>query len=61
MAIIPHPPYSHDLATCYFFPLPKIKLKLKDRRFDTIENIQAESHRMLDRLTEKDFQGIYKN
>jgi hypothetical protein len=29
-----------------------MKLKLKGRRFDTIE-IQAESHRVLDRLTEE--------
>jgi hypothetical protein len=32
-----------------------MKLKLKGRRFDTIEEIQAELQRMLDTLTEKDF------
>jgi hypothetical protein len=31
-------------------------LKLKGRRFDTIEEIQAESQRVLDTLTEQDFQ-----
>jgi hypothetical protein len=34
-----------------------MKLKLKGRRFDTIEEIQAESLRVLDSLTEKVFQG----
>jgi hypothetical protein len=43
MAVIPHPPYSPDTAPCDFFLFPKIKLKLKGRRFDTTEKIQAES------------------
>jgi hypothetical protein len=38
----PHPPYSPYLAHCDFFLFPKMKLKLKGRRFDTTE-IQAES------------------
>jgi hypothetical protein len=50
MALIPHPPYSPDLAPCDFFLFPKMKLKLKGRRFDTTEEIQAESQRVLDNL-----------
>jgi hypothetical protein len=46
-AVIPHPPYSPDLAPCDFFLCPKMKLKLKERRFDTIEEIQAESQTSL--------------
>jgi hypothetical protein len=34
-----------------------MKLKLKGRRFDTIEEIQAESQRVLDSLTEKELPG----
>jgi hypothetical protein len=45
MALIPHPQYSPDLALCDFFLFPKIKSKLKRRRFDTTEEIQAELHR----------------
>jgi hypothetical protein len=48
MAVIPHSPYSPDLAPCVFFLFPKMKLKLKGRQFDTIEEIQAESQRVLD-------------
>jgi hypothetical protein len=33
-----------------------MKLKLKGRWFDNIEEIQAESQRLLDTVTEKDFQ-----
>jgi hypothetical protein len=48
MAVIPHPPYSPDLAPCDFSLFPTIKLKLKGCRFDTIEEIQAVSQRVLD-------------
>ena len=60
IVIIPHPPYSPDLAPCDFFRLPKMKLKLKGRRFDTIEEIQAETQKVLDTLTEKDFQKAFQ-
>jgi hypothetical protein len=38
-----------------------MKLKLKGRRFNTFEEIQAESQRVLDTLTEKDFQEAFQN
>jgi hypothetical protein len=43
MTVIPHPPYSPDLAPCDIFLFSKMKLKLKGRRFDAIEEIKAES------------------
>jgi hypothetical protein len=60
MAVIPHLQYFPDLASCEFFPFPKMKLKLKGRRFCTIEEIQAESQRVLDTITEKDFQEAFQ-
>jgi hypothetical protein len=54
------PPYSPDLAPCDFFLFPKMKLQSKGRRFDTIEEIQTESKRMLDTLTEKEFQEAFQ-
>jgi hypothetical protein len=38
-----------------------MKLKLKGRRFVTIDEIQAESRRVLDTLTEKGFQETFQN
>ena len=58
--VIPHPPYSPDLAPCDFFLFPKMKWKLKGRRFDTIEDIQAETQKVLDTLTEKNFQDAFQ-
>ena len=57
----PHPPVSGEKQNCCYPPptilpwfgtlwllFPKMKLKLKGRRFDTIEEIQVESQRVLD-------------
>ena len=60
IAITPLPPYSPDLAPCDFFLFPKMELKLKGRQFDTIEEIQAEMQKVLDTLTEKDFQEAFQ-
>ena len=60
MTVIPHPPYSPDLAPCDFFLFPKLKLRMKGRRFDTIEEIQEESQRVLDTIPKRDFQGCFQ-
>jgi len=60
IAVIPHPPYSPDLAPRDFFLFPKMKMKLKGHRFDTNEEIQADTQNVLDTLTEKDFQEAFQ-
>jgi hypothetical protein len=37
-----------------------MKLKLKGHQFDTTEEIQAKSQRLLDTLIEKDFQEAFQ-
>jgi hypothetical protein len=54
--VIPHPPYSPDLTPCDFFLFPKMKLKLKGRCFESIEEIQAELQDVMKMLTQNDFQ-----
>ena len=58
--VIPHPLFSPDLAPCDFFLFYKMKFKLKGRRFDTIEDNQAETQKVLDTLTEKNFQDAFQ-
>jgi hypothetical protein len=53
MTHIPHPPY--------FSLFPRSQVKLKVRRFDTTEVIEAESQGVLNTLTEHDFQDHFKN
>jgi hypothetical protein len=48
MTVIPHTLYPSDLTTCDFFIFPKIKIKLKGRRVNTTEGIQAKLQRVLD-------------
>ena len=38
--VLPHAPYSPDLAPCDFYLFPKFKSKLKGHLFGTMENIQ---------------------
>lgn len=59
MAVVPHPPYSPDLAPCDFALFPKLKLKLKGRRFDTLERIQEASLAVINTLKEQDFQKVF--
>jgi len=61
MTVVPHPPYSPDLAPSDFFLFPKLKMKLKERRFQMVEEIQAESQAVLNTLRENDFQECFKN
>jgi len=57
---LPYPPYSPDLAPCYFFLFPKMKLQLNGRRFDRVEEIQRESRNVLGKLREQDFQHAFQ-
>ena len=41
ITVLPHPPYSPDLAPCVFFLFPMLKRPLKGRRFETIPETNA--------------------
>jgi hypothetical protein len=40
MIIVPYPAYSPELALCDFALFPKLNMKLKGRRFETVPDIQ---------------------
>jgi transposase len=50
-SVVPHPPYSPELAPVDFFLFPKLKTTLKGRRFQTIEVIQENAIRELCAIT----------
>jgi hypothetical protein len=54
MVIIP------DLAPCDFGLFPKLKMKLKRQRFETMSDIQRESQAVLDSIKENDFHGAFE-
>jgi hypothetical protein len=59
MVIVPHPPYSPDLAPCDFALFPKFKMKMKGR-FETVSDIQRELQAVLDTIEENDFHGAFE-
>jgi hypothetical protein len=60
MVIIPHPTYRPDLAPRDFALLPKLKMKLKGRRFETMSDIQRESQAVLDYIKKNYFHGVFE-
>jgi transposase len=57
---LPQPPYSPDLAPCYFFFFPQLKKTLKVRRFDYVEDIQANVTRHLRAIRKCDYQRCFR-
>jgi hypothetical protein len=47
MAVVPHPPYSPDMAPCDFFLFPRVKSELKGCRFLDVTEIQEQSQTVL--------------
>ena len=57
---VPHPPYSPDLAPCDFWLFPKRKEKLRGCRYETIEEMKEAVTKVIDTLTQEDFQKLLK-
>ena len=57
---VPHPPYSPDLAPCDFWLFPKLKENLRGSRYETIEGMKEAVTRVIDTLTQEDFQGAFQ-
>jgi hypothetical protein len=60
MVIVPHPPYSLDLAPCDFALFPKMKMKLKGQHFETLSHIQRKSQAVLNSIKENEFHGAFE-
>ena len=50
-----HPPYQTDLAPCDFWLFPK----LRGCRYETIEEMKEAVTKVIDTLTQKDFNGAF--
>ena len=51
--IVPQPPYSPDLTPCDFCLFPK----LRDCRYETIEEMKEAVTKVIDTLTQEEFHG----
>jgi len=59
-SVVPHPPYSLELAQADFFLFPELKTTLKGHHFQTIEEIQENAIRELRAITESAFQEAFQ-
>ena len=53
---VPQPPYSPDLAPCDFCLFPK----LRDCRYEIIEEIKEPVTKVIDMPTQEDFRGAFQ-
>jgi hypothetical protein len=60
MAVVLHSPHSSHLVPSDFLLFHKMKIKLKERRFHTVEEIQAEMQTVLNTLIKKHFQDAFQ-
>jgi hypothetical protein len=61
MVIIPHPPYSLNLAPCDLALFPKLKMKLKEPCFETVSDIQGNRKRCLTALWKMTSMALLKH
>jgi transposase len=54
--VVPHPPYSPDLAPCDFFLFPRLKSTLKGKRFQNVAEIQLSTTRQLKAIPKQAYQ-----
>ena len=47
----PHTPYSPDLALCDFWLFPKVKMTMKGKRFESIQDVETATTAQLKTLT----------
>ena len=58
--VCPHPPYSPDLAPYDFWLLPKVKMTMKYKRFESIQDIEAATTAQLKTLKKENFQNCFR-
>ncbi len=61
MDMVPHPPYSPDLATCDFFLFPEIKSKLRGVAFHNIAQLQAAANEAMRNIPVQKFEDAIKD
>lgn len=59
--LLPHPPYSPDLAPCDFFLFPRIKKELKGKRFDKVENLARAVQAVVEGIPKEDYENSFQS
>lgn len=57
--LLPHPPYSPDLAPMDFRLFPELKAQLRGTRFETVQELNAASQRIISSFSQQWFVDTY--
>ncbi|OQV13904.1 hypothetical protein BV898_11899 [Hypsibius exemplaris] len=60
LKLLPHPPYSLDLASCDFYLFPKLKESLRVKLFDTEKELDAAVHCRLRELSKNGSSSVFR-
>ncbi|PNF25994.1 hypothetical protein B7P43_G06385, partial [Cryptotermes secundus] len=62
VTVLPHPPYSPDLALCNFFLFHCLKAKLRGCRFqfESVDAVKAKATQLLKSITQDDLQHCFQ-
>jgi len=60
ITMFPYPPYSPDLAPCNFWLFPKVKMTMKGKRFESIQDIMLATTAQLRTLTKENLQNCFR-
>ena len=61
VCVLHHPPYYPDLSPCDYFLFPKLKLPLKGRLFEDVQDIQAAVTSSLRAIPQEDVQRSFES
>jgi len=61
VCVLNHPPYSPDLSPCDYFLFPKLKLPLKGRFFEDVQDIQGAVTSSLRAIPQEDVQRSFQS
>lgn len=59
--MLPHPPYSPDLAPCDFFLFPKIKKELGGKRFERIQDLAHAVKLITDNISQEEYFNCFQD
>ncbi len=59
--MVPHPPYSPDLAPCDFFLFPRLKSALRGHRHRNLRDLKVAINRALDHISPQDYSDAINN
>ena len=61
MTVIPHPPYSPDLAPCDFFLFPRMKGQMKRKRFADVSEVKKKTLEVLNNISTEESINVFSS